>query len=157
MHKTLFAALATAMILSGCATVRESKINPFNWFGKDAEEEEIVVTGYVENDVVDDRPLVNRILSMKVDRAPGGAIVSAVGLPPYQGYWLPELVAENDGKPVNGVLTLQFRAYPAATATPSGTDSSREITVGTFLSDQDLDGVRSIVILGVTNKQTSRR
>ena len=58
-------------LLSGCATVRESRFNPFNWFGSD---EESLSPIDVENER---RPLVAEITSLVVERTPGGAIVRA--------------------------------------------------------------------------------
>jgi len=33
MRKTFSAILVSTLVLTGCATVRDSRVNPFNWFG----------------------------------------------------------------------------------------------------------------------------
>lgn len=153
MRISVLAALAALMVLSACATVRSSRVNPLNWFGRG--EERAVAVDMTQ--ALDPRPLVQQVTAMQVDRAPGGAIVSATGLPPSQGHWEAELVETNDGKPVDGVLTLHFRAYPPEFPRPAGTPASREITAGIFLSTQDLEGVSRIVVQGAENQRVSRR
>lgn len=153
MKKPLLAALAAITLLSGCASVRESRVNPFNWFGSAEVEKDLAP----ESGEFDGRPLVNQVVSMKIDRAPGGAIVTAIGLPPTQGYWEAELVAENDGYAEDGVLTYQFRIWPPAYVSAQGTQQSRELSAGIFVSDQSLQGVSRIVVLGAQNSMSSRR
>lgn len=161
MRKPLLAALSAALFLTACGTVRESRLNPFNWFGRSTEQPVAQTGGGDEETVVinDPRPLAQQILSMKVERIPGGAIVHATALPPTQGYWKADLIAENRGRPdEKGTLTLQFRAFqPVERDAPAGTAVSREITAGLFLSDQDLQLVRTIVVKGAENQRSSRR
>ena len=38
MRFSVTAVLATSLILSACAGVRESRFNPFNWFGRSEEQ-----------------------------------------------------------------------------------------------------------------------
>ena len=68
-----------------------------------------------------------------------------------------QMIAENDGRPVDGVLTLQFRATPPFDAQPTGTDRSRQITAVIFLSNQDLEFVRTIEVKSQTNILRARR
>lgn len=157
MRTPLLAALSAVMLLSACASMRDSRINPFNWFGRSQATETTTTAAPPPGGVVDDRPLVDQVVAMRVERAPGGAIVHAVALPPSQGYWKADLVPENDGRPVNGVLTVQFRAYSPPKPWPQGTEQSREITAGIFLSEQTLRGVRTIVVRGARNQRSSRR
>ncbi|NHX27948.1 hypothetical protein HA397_28830, partial [Escherichia coli] len=134
---------------------RESRLNPFNWFGKDSEETvEIVIP---EGGVTANRPLVAEVASLRVDRTPGGAIITATGMARSQGYWDAELVAEFDEQPVDGVLSYQFRAYPPLARLPEGSPRTRELTAAHFVSDQTLEGVRSIVVKGASNQRSSRR
>lgn len=157
MRKPLVAALMGLMLLSACATVRESRINPFNWFGRSTEETLAVNDAATPQQPLDPRPLVAQVVSMKVDQMPGGAIISAVGLPPYQGYWDAELVPEPGDTAEDGTLVFDFRAVPPAVAVRSGTEPSREVTAGQFLSDQDLATVRTIIVRGQANQRSSRR
>ena len=157
MTSRLIATVLIASFLAGCGTVRESRINPFNWFGGSEEVQE----GFAPEDVIerlDSRPLINQVTQMRIERVQGGAIVHAVGLPPTQGAWQADLVPENRGRPnENGVLVLQFKAYPAIGATPQGTEVSREVVAGAFLTDQTLASVREITVRGQSNARTTRR
>lgn len=134
--------------LAGCA----SRLNPWNWFGGDREQR-IEVVETVEE--VDGRQLVAEIVSLDVVPNPGGAVISAMGLPPRQGYWEADLV--EIGRE-NGELVFEFRVYePVDPNTPVSTQRSREILAGTALSRFDLAGIRSITVIGQQNRRTVRR
>jgi len=157
MRTPLLAVLSVALLVGACGSVRDSRLNPFNWFGR-SEEQQVATGAAAAVEPGDPRPLVEQVLEMRVEPIPTGAIVHAVGLPPRQGYWKADLVAENDGKPdEKGVLLLSFRACQPLEATPQGTQPSREITAGLFLSNQDLATVRTIIVRGAQNQRTSRR
>ena len=150
MKRTVLAALGVVLLVAGCGTIRESRLNPFNWFGR-AEPRETVTTAAPQ----DERLLVAQVLSLSVDPYSTGAIIRAKGIPPTQGWWEAELVARPLDE--NGVLILDFRVFPPITNTPQGTPRSREITVATSLSNVKLDQVREIVVQGATNALSSRR
>ncbi|MEL7213314.1 MAG: hypothetical protein AAGK92_11665 [Pseudomonadota bacterium] len=156
MSSRLIATVLIATLLAGCGTVRESRLNPFNWFGGSQEE-----VGFAPNDIVerlDNRPLIDQITSLRIERVQGGAVVHAVGLPPTQGHWEADLVLENRGRvDENGALVLQFKAFPSPTRTRQGTQASREVVAGTFLSDQTLAPARQITVRAQRNARTSRR
>ncbi|TCM78350.1 hypothetical protein [Rhodovulum steppense] len=155
MRARFMVILSTALILGGCSTVSESRLNPFNWFGGATEEGS--TTGPVSRQMADPRPLVDLVVEMGVDRAPGGAIVQATGRPSRQGFWDAELVRDPATPGETGVLVFDFRLAPPDRATRVGTEPSRELTAGTFLTDQDLDGVRAIVVRGAQNQQRVSR
>ncbi|MCZ8079919.1 MAG: hypothetical protein O9289_12670 [Rhodobacteraceae bacterium] len=150
MKRTVLAALGVVLVVSGCGMIRESRLNPFNWFGR-AEPRETVTTAAPK----DQRLLVSQVLTLSVDPYSAGAIVRAKGIPPSQGWWDAELVP----RPIdeNGVLVFDFRVFPPITETPEGTPRSREITVAISLSNVKLDQVREIVVQGATNALSSRR
>lgn len=150
MKRTVLAALGVVLVVSGCGMIRESRLNPFNWFGR-AEPRETVTTSAPQ----DQRLLVSQVLTLSVDPYSAGAIVRAKGIPPSQGWWDAELVP----RPIdeNGVLVFDFRVFPPITETPEGTPRSREITVAISLSNVKLDQVREIVVQGATNALSSRR
>lgn len=157
MPSRLIAAVLITAFLAGCATVRDSAINPFNWFGQ-SEETEAGLSPVQVIEVVDPRPLIDQVTSLRVERVQGGAIVHAVGLAERQGAWEADLVAENRGLvDENGQLVLQFKAFPAPRSTRQGTQASREVVAGTFLTDQTLAPVRQITVRGARNARTTRR
>lgn len=137
--------------LTGCGGFRQSKLNPFNWFGRSEPRETIVLPG----EAVDARPLVEAVLSLSVEPMPGGAIVRARGQTPTQGWWQAELVELDLDE--NGVLVFEFRLLPPVKATDVSTPQSRQVDVAVFVSDYKLDAVREIVVQGATNARSARR
>ncbi len=150
--KTLILSLAALMALTSCAGVRESRFNPFNWFGgsREAKTEEFGIAA-----VDDERPLVEQVLTMVIEPTPQGAIVRATGLSPIQGYYDAELVA----RPVDdaGVLVYDFRINPPPFQKPVGTQRTREVTVAAALSNIALENITQIVVQGAGNARSSRR
>ncbi len=150
MRRTVLAAMGAVFLVAGCGVMRESRLNPFNWFGR-GEPRETVQAATPQ----DARLLVEQVLTLSVDPYSSGAIVRAKGLTPTQGWWDAELVA----RPVdeNGVLVFDFRIFPPIEATPQGTPQSREVTVAISLSNVKLDGLTEIVVQGANNALSSRR
>ncbi|MEM9522961.1 MAG: hypothetical protein AAF982_03040, partial [Pseudomonadota bacterium] len=116
MSKRVALALALVSVAGACGMVRESRLNPFNWFGQDQSETAAVS----EDGPVDARPLVDRIMSVNIERVSGGIIVRATGLPPWQGYYDIALTPMNGGLPIDGVLRFAFRAFPPAEPARAG-------------------------------------
>lgn len=152
MKRRVVLALGAAFVVTGCGAVRESRLNPFNWFGGARRRERVQQTAEVARD---QRLLVADVISLSVDPYSSGAIVRATGIPPTQGWWDAELVA----RPIdeNGVLVYDFRVFPPLTNTPQGNTRSREITAGASISNTRLDQVREIVVQGANNALSSRR
>lgn len=150
--KTLILSLAAVMALTSCASVRESRLNPFNWFGrsKEAKADEFGLAA-----VKDARPLVEQVLTMVIEPTPQGAIVRATGLSPMQGYYDAELVP----RPVDdkGVLVFDFRIKPPPEQKPVGSPRTREVTVAAALSNIALQEITQIVVQGASNARSSRR
>ncbi|MEZ5779513.1 MAG: hypothetical protein R3E44_14250 [Paracoccaceae bacterium] len=153
MKLPVTALLIAALSLGGCGKIRDSRFNPFNWFGRSQSSNVVVVQGVP----VDGRLLVDQVTEMEVARQPGGAIVRATGLPPTQGWWDAALVAENNGQPVDGVLTYRFVLSEPLGQTRVSTPRSREVTAAVYVSDIKLAEVRQIVVLGTQNSRSSRR
>ena len=148
--------LALTLSLADCGRIRDSRLNPFNWFGhsRDAVSASAVLPG----EAADGRQLVREVTALAVEQSQGGAIIRAAGLPPTQGWWKAELVAENRGRPdENGVLTYRFLVFQPLDATPVSTPQSRELTAAVFVSDIKLADVTKIVVQGETNSRTSGR
>lgn len=143
--------LSLAVALAGCGAMRDSKLNPFNWFKKSELRESIELPA----ERVDPRPLVETVLDLKVEPMPGGAIVRARGRTPTQGWWQAELVpVEMDEA---GLLVYEFRLIPPTGQTDVNTPQSREVDVAIYVSDYKLEFVREIVVQGANNALTSRR
>ncbi|SEN02099.1 hypothetical protein SAMN05216227_100670 [Pseudorhodobacter antarcticus] len=150
MKTPLITALCASLALGACATISNSRINPFNWFG--GSEEVAMVSP--DGKPADTRQLVSQVTVLVLEKMPGGVIVRATGLPPVQGFWDAELVA----RPVeDGKLTYDFRVFPPIIATNVSTPRSREVTVATYISDIKLAGVREITVQGAANARASRR
>ncbi|MEH6776284.1 MAG: hypothetical protein V7668_20340 [Cereibacter changlensis] len=149
MKTPLLAGLALVLALGACG----SRLNPMNWFGGARETAPVAsVEGPVTR--VDTRPLVAQVISLDVKRMQGGAIVRAVGLPPTQGFWQADLVA----RPlVDGVQVYEFRVSPPPVPNAVSTQRSREISVATFISSYQLEGIRQITVQSAGNALTSGR
>ena len=148
--------LLSLMLILGL-TACESRLNPLNWFSGGKDDGVILEPYGGYGDSEDSRELVSQITEFKVLRNPEGAILQVTGLPPRQGYWSAELVAENEGKPVDGVLTYTFRISEPPGNTPQGSAYSREIIVAAAVPEARLAGVRRIRVVGANNSMTARR
>jgi hypothetical protein len=161
MRTPLLAALAALTLLGACGAVRESRLNPFNWFGRsEAREPTLAPAQGYGPAVTDDRALVDQVTLLAIERIPGGAILRAAGLPPTQGWWDAELVAEEDADgtaPEPGVLAFRFVVAAPRSPQPASTPVSREVTVATYLSDIRLRDIRQIVVRGGRNERVIRR
>lgn len=145
------AVFSLCLLLIGCGGFRDSRLNPFNWFGRSEARETVALP----EAAADPRPLVEAVLMMTVEPIPGGAIVRATGRTPTQGWWQAELVP----KPLTeaGALVYEFRLLPPVERTDVNTPQSREVTVAHYISDIRLEPVREIVVQGATNARAARR
>lgn len=143
--------LGLAVALAGCGGMRDSKLNPFNWFRKSEPRETIVLPEAKE----DGRMLAEVVLDLKVEPIPGGAIVRARGQMPVQGYWSAELVPLPLSE--GGTQVYEFRVFPPVAKADANTAQSRQIDVAIYISDVKLQNVTEIVVQGATNARASRR
>ncbi len=160
MRTPLLAVLALTLTLSACAAVRESRFNPLNWFGQSEARAARSVPADAYAPVPDPRPLVDQVIAMAVEPIPGGAILRATGLPPTQGFWDAELVQVEgtEAAPIDAdVLVFDFRIWPPPYVARAGTQPSREVEAATYLTLNDLDGVRRIVVRGARTERVTRR
>ena len=153
MGKWMVTAVVTAVVLVGCGRVSESRLNPFNWFGSDRETVASTpdTTAEVRNDV-----LIAQVLNLKVEPAPGGAIISTMGLATTQGFWEAVLVPVAAQDRDTG-LTFEFRVKQPVTPAPIGENAAREVLAGTFLSAQTLGNARTITVVAGQNRRTVSR
>lgn len=146
--------LAVALTLSACG----SRLNPLNWFG--SAEEAPVETAAVqaeataELDPLAGLNLVGQLTDLDVEQIPTGAIITATGLPPRQGFWQADLVELGVE---DGVVLYAFTISEPPGPTPEGPPQSREIVVATSISNQSLAPLRAIRVVSATNQLTSRR
>ena len=154
MTRPLLAALALTMALSACGTIRDSRFNPFNWFGTSRSEP--TTLGPIAS-TVDNRALVAQVTQLAIERTSTGAIVRAEGLTPTQGWWDAELVPQTSLTPIDGVVVYEFRIASPGRATRVSTAQSRSITVAANLTQAQLDTIREIVVVGAENQRRIRR
>lgn len=152
MTKPLLAALAVTLTLTACGRVADSRLNPFNWFGRDKSETIAVAP---QAATIDGRQLVDQVTELAVDATPNGAIIRAVGVPQIQGFWDAELVRVETQDP--SLVVYEFRVVPPFQRRAQGTVGSREIIAAASLSNIALQGVRSISVVGLRNKRSVRR
>ena len=151
--KQLALLLACALLLAGCGSARESRMNPFNWFGSSREGPQLGEISTVQ----DNRPAVEQITALSVERTSSGALVRAEGLVPTLGWWDAELVAENHGRPVDGVMTYRFVAAAPRTPQPTGSVRARTIVAAVPISEIMLEQTARVVVAGATNSRSIRR
>jgi hypothetical protein len=152
MRRTLTAALIAVTVLGACGSMRDSRLNPFNWFKKS---EASQMMAAVAEAPADPRALVADVVDLTIEPYPGGAIIRARGLPPTQGYWEAELVARPLDE--NGVQVFDFYVFPPLVQMGANIPQSREINVATTLSDIKLEAITQIVVQGANNARSSRR
>jgi hypothetical protein len=157
--KTPLVALAVAgLVLAGCGSIRESRMNPRNWFGSSESEtrDDRPDLGPV-SDVVDNRPLVPDVTAMTIERTSSGAIIRAEGVTPTAGWWDAELVPENHGRPQGGVISYRFVAAAPRTPVPDTGPRSRTVTAVHTISEVLLETTAEIVVVGGANSRRVRR
>ena len=171
MRRLILLGLVATMTLTACGTVRESRLNPFNWFGGSREAPAQPVqsdnplipqrTGFLgsrrEADIYTGVP-VEVIRDVVVERVPGGAIVRATGVSRFQNIYDIRLTPANEDEvPVDGVLDYRLEARIPERPIAGGSENLRSVIVARSLTDQQLEGVRQIRVSGTQNAQVSRR
>ncbi|WP_322865787.1 hypothetical protein U5922_006030 [Aquicoccus sp. G2-2] len=167
MRKPILVLLLASMTLAACGSMRDSRINPFNWFGRSRAE--APATAENTNPLIPKRSnmfqrrapgpyaglTVDQVTALKIERAPGGAIVHVTGVAATQGSYDVKLVKEDSDRADTLVYTLKALVPPRQRV---GTELSRELTAATFVTTNDLSGIRTIRVLGARNaRSTSRR
>ncbi|MDQ2088451.1 hypothetical protein [Marimonas arenosa] len=167
MRKTILVGLTAATLLTACGSMRDSALNPFNWFGRSRSEPVEANTNPLipqGGGVFRRRPPqpyagvpVDTIAELQVERVAGGAIVRVKGIATTQGWHEVRLVEdEDDGR--EDTLTYTLRALPSGLRELIGPPQSREIVAAKALTENDLVGIRTIRVKGATNaRSTSRR
>jgi len=176
MRKLLATLVITSTVLTGCGAVRDSNFNPVNWFGRSQEAPQPQTTDDDVNPLIPTRQggifARNRarkaaidlttpiafVTDIVIERVPGGAIIRVTGRDSAEGAFDVELVPETeDETAVDGTLTYTLERQRPARAQPIGTERTRQVTVARALTDQQLEGVRTIQIVAAQNARTVRR
>lgn len=155
MQKPLLASLAMVLALSACGPIRDSRINPMNWFGRSSTETIAPAGGWATE--VDRRALVPVVTEMEVVQTPGGALLTASGVTATQGWWDVELRPVNRERPVDGALIYEFVVAAPRAQTAVSTQASRTVTAGVRITQARLNGVRRIVVRGAENQRSVNR
>lgn len=147
--------LIAALVLTGCARLQNSPLNPANWFGpagavatSPAQARPLMPSGRGVVVVTDARPRVASLTELRIERLPGGAIVRATGLAPTQGWFNAELVRVGAE---DGVLTYEFRAEQPPGFAATGTIASRTITAADVLGADEVGAIGLVRVLSATN------
>jgi hypothetical protein len=151
MKRSATVALAAVLVLASCGAVRDSRLNPFNWFGRSEQVETLAPAP----DKTDPRLLATDVVSLAVEPYSGGAIVRATGVMATQGWWQADLVEVRTDDPTH--LVLDFRIVPPVTDTAVGTARSREVTVAMTVSPRRLEDIRRVTVQGERSARTTTR
>ena len=161
MRHTLTLILCLGLVLTGCARLAESRLNPLNWFGRSAPVVATTADGQVQPLVPpgqaaaqDTRVVIDQIVDLQIEQTSSGAIVRATGLAATQGFYSAELVLASSA---DGNLVYDFRVMAPEGFEAIGTEASRRITVALELSVAELAGVRSVTVRGAQNAREARR
>lgn len=141
--------------LAACGRVRESRLNPRNWFGGSREEERPDLGPTLDTN--DNRALIAVVSEMAIEPTSSGAIVRAEGMTETPGWWDVDLVADNAGRPIDGVLTLRFVGSPPRTPVTATGDAARHVVAAYAVPQTTLEVLSAIVVVAETNSRRSRR
>lgn len=167
MVKALSVLILSAFVLTSCGGFRDSRINPMNWFGRGVSEP--VAAGDEVNPLIPRRRAsifrasqddtyqgraIGEVSELLVERRPGGAIIRATGIADRQGPFEVRLV-KDDAQSDATTLTYDLRALQQRG--PVGTDLSRTVTAAIWVTDNELQGIRTIRVTAARNARVSRR
>lgn len=174
----------STLTLAGCGGLRDSRVNPMNWFGQSksevvventtprragdrqtgnplienaaADSEQSGLFSLFRDDGVYEGTLIDEVTALRVERVPTGAIVHVTGLPQREGAFDVRVLAVNPDGPVNGVMEYTLNAMQPVDS-PLGTVTTRAVEAGIFISQSDLAEIREIRVLGERNRQITTR
>lgn len=169
--------LVATMTLTACGAVRDSRINPLNWFGGSRS------TPIPQETTAEVNPLIpqnrrgglfssarnaanqylgtpiDQVSGLVIERVPGGGIVRATGVSDVLGIYDVRLTPVNEDEEANedGVLTYRLEGVRPARVVRGGTERQRTVTAGRRLTDNQLAKARVIRVEGRLNAQTTTR
>ncbi|ETX14711.1 hypothetical protein OCH239_22180 [Roseivivax halodurans JCM 10272] len=170
MKLSLGVLLISAGLAAGCGAVRDSRVNPFNWFGGATSRPVAAGTTGAANPLLPERsraglfrreteevyaaPPIAVIDELLIERRPGGAVIRTTGIAERAGPFDVRLVAEEQAEPTALVMTLRALQRPGPRNT--GPDA-RKVTAARWLTDSELAGIGRIEVRGAQNVLTTRR
>lgn len=167
MFKAVSVLLLSALVVTSCGTVRDSRLNPLNWFGRSTSEP--VAADATVNPLIPKRRAsifrqeqdtsyrgwnVGEVTELLIERRPGGAIIRATGVTDYQGPFELKLIKLDEESDAD-TLSYALRAYQPRGAV--GGVQSRKVTAALWLTDNDLAGIREVRVVGDRNARVVRR
>lgn len=96
--------------------------------------------------------LIDEVTALRLERVPTGAILHVTGLPQREGAFDVRLIPQSIDGPVNGVMAYTLNAYQPVT-TRQGSPRTREVEVGRFLSNTQLDRITEIQVIAERNRR----
>lgn len=170
MRKLVLVTLVMATSVAGCASVNESRYNPFNWFGRSSSAPVAApADAEVVNPLIPSRrsvldpaeepeytgTLVQEVSELHIRRVPGGAVIEVTGVFHSIGSYDVELVREEEEDTT--VLSFSLRAVQPTAGRGWGNAHVRSVTAATNVTDQDLAGISTIKVIAENNVRTARR
>jgi len=160
--------VCSALALAGCGGgLANSWVNPGNWFGQSQSQaitENTNVNPLIPKRRITQRKIidyqgtpVDQIQSLRIERKPGGALINVVGLANVIGSFDVRLQSDTEDGAENGVLSYTLKAIRPNDGIRGGGTAARQIVAARFVSDQQLAGVRTIVVKGARNQRSTRR
>lgn len=171
MRKPVTLLILVTVALTGCASISNSRLNPFNWFGSsqsdpaalnpaDSDVNPLIprqrISFFRNNqpEVFAGRPIAD-ITEVLVERRPGGAIIRATGVARRVGPFDVRLIADEDASD-DSTLVFDLKALQQAGPRDTG-PRARQVTVARWITDQDLSGIRTITVRGADSARSVRR
>ncbi|WP_417208717.1 hypothetical protein [Antarctobacter sp.] len=169
MFKSVSVLLFAALVLTSCGAVRDSRVNPLNWFGRSQSAPVAVASDAVVNPLIPRRKEsifrrekdtsyrgsdLGEITELVVERRPGGAIIRATAVADQLEAFDLKLV-KIDEESQSGTLTYAFRGLQPRRS--QGPIASRTHTAGVWVTDNQLRDVRVIRVKGARNVRTVKR
>ncbi|WP_238364554.1 hypothetical protein [Mesobacterium pallidum] len=165
IRRPAIGALVLALGLSGCGYIRDSAINPANWFGRgqvtevDGEARNPLLPrlgAFSRRDEVYPGNAIAQITDMGIDRLPGGAVVRVTGVSDRQGPYDARIVQDEEASSAD-TLVYTFEVVTPRRAPATGSVASRTVTAALYLDLEALEGVRRVTVRGRGNEASARR
>ncbi|MEO9897610.1 MAG: hypothetical protein ABJD13_01540 [Paracoccaceae bacterium] len=174
MRRVTILLLVAVLGLTACGTVRDSRINPFNWFGG-SREEPVQTTQKADNPLIPEKSgglfnrkrdlgdtytgvPVNVVRDLVIERVPGGAIIRVTGVSQFQNVYDVRLTpVDEDEEAVDGVLEYRLEARIPEKLISGGDERLRTIVVARTITDNELESVRQIRVIGQDNARVTAR